>query len=113
MVPSRMEPSDARPLDYHLVEHETWLADRAQVERHLPDILGRALARAWIDPGFRMAFVADPKATLARCRLHLPDSIGIEVREEAGKRPMVIVNEVVRSNPRRILFLQLVMVAGR
>lgn len=99
--------------DFVLVDEETTLRDRAQVERHLPDILGRALARAWIDPVFRAGFSADPKGTLAAFRLHLPASIAIDVVSEGGGRPMVIVNDTALPRPRRILYLQLVMVAGR
>lgn len=112
-IPARTGQSDPGIRNFTLVDHETRLVDRAQIERHLPDIMGRALARAWIDPVFRKALVDDPKATLACCRLHLPDSIGIEVQDAPGKRPMVIVSELVQPRPRRILYLQLVMVAGR
>jgi hypothetical protein len=111
--PAPTRQADARFRDFALVDHETRLTDRAQIERHLPDIMGRALARAWIDPAFRKALVDDPKATLAQCRLHLPATIGIEVQDAPGKRPMVIVSELVSPRPRRILYLQLVMVAGR
>lgn len=104
----------ARPFaDFDLVDRETRLHTRAQVEQHLPDILGRALAKAWIDPRFRAAFADDPKGTLAACRLHLPGNIGIDVVAEPGKRPMVIVSEAAQPRPRRLLYLQLVMVAGR
>ena len=113
LPPAPAGRADACFSDFPLVDRETRLADRAQIEQHLPDIMGRALARAWIDPAFRKALVDDPKATLSRCRLHLPESIGIEVQEAPGKRPMVIVSELVSPRPRRILYLQLVMVAGR
>lgn len=111
--PTPAAQNDPRSWDFRLVDQETRLHDRRQIERHLPDIMGRALARAWIDPDFRRALVSDPKATLARCRLHLPDTIGIDVRDAPGQRPMVIVNELAAARPRRILYLQLVMIAGR
>lgn len=111
---------------FDLVSVETALRDRAQVERFLPDILGRVLARCWIDSAFRTAFATDPKATLAAHRIHLPDSICIEVVTEGQTRPMVIVSEMTgASGPvgslggsqngtkRRLLYLQLVMVAGK
>ena len=100
---------------YELVDKATVLEDRAQVERFLPDILGRALARAWIDQNFRRAFVRDPKGTLAAHHIRLPATIGIDVVTEGQTRPMVVVSE--RSDPlgpaRRVLYLQLVMVAGK
>lgn len=108
----------ARPMasglpDFDLVERDTRLANRSEVERRLPDIIGRALARAWIDPGFRQAFLADPKGTLSSFRVHLPTSILIDVTGEDGKRPMVVVSETAETKPRRLLYLQLVLVAGR
>lgn len=98
-----------------LVDVETSLGDRAQVEKFLPDILGRALARSWIDRAFRAAFVADPVRTLAAHRIRLPASIRINVVTEGQTRPMVVVSEEgLHGGPaRRLLYLQLVMVAGK
>ena len=119
-LPARRAEPDTRRAEpaaqaFDLVSQATVLEDRAQVERFLPDILGRALARAWIDTGFRRAFGLDPKGTLAAHRIRLPDSIGIEVVTEGQTRPMVIVSE--RATPhapaRRLIYLQLVMVAGK
>ena len=117
--PSRSEPhrdsgeATGTPLD--LVETRTSFHNRVQVERSLPDILGRALARAWIDPGFRAALVADPKETLARHRIHLPESICIDVVTEGQTRPLVVLSEIPpHGGPRRrLMYLQLVMVAGK
>lgn len=110
-MPVRIAAS-GRP-EFDLVDRDTRLADRNEVERRLPDILGRALARAWIDLAFRRALMADPKGTLAACRVHLPQTILIEVSGEEGKRPLVVVSEAAAPRPRRLLYLQLVMVAGR
>jgi len=100
---------------FDLVEEETSLRDRIQVEKFLPDILGRALARAWIDAGFRASFVANPVGTLAAHRIRLPASIRITVVTEGQIRPMVVVSEQGHDGTpaRRLLYLQLVMVAGR
>ncbi|NEX45267.1 hypothetical protein [Pseudotabrizicola algicola] len=100
---------------YTLVNAETSLDDRAQVERFLPDILGRALARSWIDSSFRAAFLSDPVRTLAVHRIHLPATIRIDVVTEGQTRPMVVVyEESAKGAPRRrLLYLQLVMVAGK
>jgi len=107
-------PAGAAP-SMELVNKITVLSDRAQVERFLPDILGRALARSWIDTGFRRAFADDPKGTLAAHRIHLPASIRIDVVTEGQTRPMVIVSETGAAGTaaRRLLYLQLVMVAGK
>ena len=100
---------------FNLVSEETSLRDREQVERFLPDILGRALARSWIDPDFRNAFATDAIQTLARHRIRLPAFIRIDVVIEGQTRPMVIVSEAGRHGApaRRLLYLQLVMVAGK
>ncbi|MBD1203343.1 MAG: hypothetical protein H9533_04315 [Rhodobacteraceae bacterium] len=115
-VPGAAEPK-AQPhaRDYDLVRHETRLRNREQVERYLPDILGRALARIWIDPGFRDRFAADPVATLEFYDVFLPENIEIEFVTEANSRPQVVVYErPIRHMPRRrLLYLQLVLTAAR
>lgn len=104
-----------KPRDYDLVRHETRLRNREQVERYLPDILGRALARIWIDPGFRDRFAADPVATLEYYDVFLPETIEIEFVAEGNSRPQVVVYErPVRHMPRRrLLYLQLVLTAAK
>ena len=100
---------------FDLVSEAVSLDDHAQIQRYLPDILGRALARAWIDTAFRAAICADPKATLAAHRIRLPASILISVLTEGQTRPMVVVSEAPVGDraARRLLYLQLVMVAGK
>lgn len=101
--------------DFDLVRHETHLRNRSQVERFLPDILGRALARIWIDQTFRLRFSTDPKGTLSDYGVHLPDSISIDFVTEGTIRPQVVVFErhSAIAPPRRLLYLQLVMMAGK
>lgn len=45
--PAPKEPTN----DFRLVKQETHFDTSDQVKRFLPDILGRALARCWIDRG--------------------------------------------------------------
>ncbi|MGZ3217067.1 hypothetical protein [Paracoccus sp. T5] len=106
---------NARQTDYRLSSGPVIFQDRKDVERLLPDILGRALALAWIDSEFRQAFTADPLKTLADNRIVLPATIRIEVVQEGQARPMVIVSDIgtAHTPARRLLYLQLVMVAGR
>ena len=108
---------DARPhrRDYDLVRRETHLRNRAQVERYLPDILGRALARIWIDPAFRDRFATDPKGTLEYYDVFLPDTIEIDFVTEGTIRPQVVVYErPIRAMPRRrLLYLQLILTAAK
>ena len=44
---------------FSLYEGERHFTDREDVRQHLPDILGKALARTWIDTEFHKAF--DPQ----------------------------------------------------
>lgn len=107
-------PDEAPP--FPLASGPVHLHDRAEVQRLLPDILGRALALSWIDSDFRAAFRDDPQGTLARQRITLPPGIRIEVVQERRSRPMVVVSDLgaaTRSGRQRLLYLQLVMVAGR
>lgn len=113
--PEAEPPPPPRAPDFDLVRQETHLKNRSQVERFLPDILGRALARIWIDPGFRDRFAADPVATLAAYGVHLPDTIHIDFVTQGTVRPQVVVYEqALAGGPRRrLLYLQLVMMAGK
>ncbi|WP_241741174.1 hypothetical protein [Paragemmobacter straminiformis] len=106
-------PTEAQ--DFDLVRHETHLRNRSQVERFLPDILGRALARVWIDQTFRFRFETDPKGTLSDYGVHLPETISIDFVTEGTIRPQVVVYERIGPGTprRRLLYLQLVMMAGK
>ena len=108
-------PADPVPAaGFRLVRGPVDLRDGAMVERFLPDILGRALARAWVDPGFRARLSEDPKALLHDHDVHLPPAIWIETETGANGRPMIVVHERADDGRlRRLLYLQLVMVAGK
>ncbi|MFD0857520.1 hypothetical protein [Roseovarius aquimarinus] len=99
---------------FALVRRKTTLYDIARVERHLPEILGRALARGWIDRDFSAALMSDPKGLLARYDVHLADTISIEVEMTETQRQRVVVYERrPDGTKRRVMYLQLVMMAGR
>ena len=98
-----------------LVRDDIHLNDREEVRKYLPDILGRALARIWIDQSFAQSFANDPKRTLEHAGVYLPDNMFIEFEKGSGDRPKIIVFE---SQPNskfrmRVLYLQLVMMAGK
>lgn len=106
------QPSDRTA--YELVKRETYLRDSEDVERYLPDILGRVLARVWIDPHFKDRFAADPKGTLEAYHVYLPTYIDIEFETESAPRPQVIVYERNKFGRRnKLIFLRLMMMAGR
>ncbi len=100
---------------FKIVRDDVELHNREEVVKFLPDILGRALARIWIDPAFYADFSGDPKGCLERAGVHLPEEISIEFSKAVADRPKIIVYEQ-RPNSRfkvRVLYLQLVMMAGK
>ena len=91
------------------------LKNRADVRKYLPDILGRVLARIWIDSNFKEEFEKDPQQTLEFNGVYLPEDMSIEFQKPNSDRPRIVVYEQ-RPNSRfrlRILYLQLIMMAGR
>ena len=105
-------PGSAR---YDLVSDLTTFKTREDVRERLPEILGKALALIWIDREFADLFARDPQGTLEREGILLPDNVVIEFQKPGTDRPRVVVYEQ-RPNSNfklRILYLQLVMMAGR
>ena len=100
---------------FSLYEGERHFKDREDVRQHLPDILGKALARTWIDADFHKAFDQDPVSTLEAHGVFIPSTMSIEFQRKTADRPRIVVYE---KNPNskfkaRVLYLQLVMMAGR
>ena len=81
------------------------------VKRVLPDILGQALARAWVDQRFMDAFIHHPKEILEYGGVLLPENISVEFIKEEKKRPKVIVYEINNTMKKKLLELKLIMVA--
>lgn len=91
------------------------LKNRSEVRKYLPDILGRVLARIWIDSNFKEQFENDPQKTLEFNGVFLPDDMHIEFQKPNSDRPRIVVYEQ-RPNSKfklRVLYLQLIMMAGR
>ena len=91
------------------------LKNRSEVRKFLPDILGRVLARTWIDAEFKEHFHEDPQKTLEFNGVYLPEDMSIEFQKPNSDRPRIVVYEQ-RPNSKfrlRVLYLQLVMMAGR
>ena len=91
------------------------LKNRSEVRKFLPDILGRVLARTWIDAEFKEQFHEDPQKTLEFNGVYLPEDMSIEFQKPNSDRPRIVVYEQ-RPNSKfrlRVLYLQLVMMAGR
>lgn len=98
-----------------LVRDDVHLYDREEVRKYLPDILGRALARIWIDQSFAKSFATDPKSALEQAGVFLPDTMAIEFEQALSNRPKIIVYERQPNSKfrMRVLYLQLVMMAGK
>ena len=89
--------------------------NRSEVRKLLPDILGRVLARIWIDSKFKEEFEQDPQRTLEFNGVFLPEDMSIEFQKPNSDRPRIVVYEQ-RPNSKfrlRVLYLQLIMMAGR
>ena len=101
--------------DYDLTrfdEQDIILESEAQIQEFLPDILGQALARTWVDKRFLNAFYDQPKEILERAGVFLPKSISVEFIKIDKERPKVIVYQKKGSKSTRLLELKLVMVAA-
>ena len=98
-----------------LVNGDVHLVNRKDVQKRLPDILGKALALIWIDKEFNDQFSRDPQGTLTNHGVHLPENMVIEFQKPGTDRPRIVVYER-RPNSKfklRVFYLQLVMMAGR
>ena len=93
-------------------EQDIILESDAQIQEFLPDILGQALARTWIDKRFLDAFYDEPKEILERAGVFLPKSISVEFIKKDNERPKVVVYQREGSKSTRLLELKLVMVAA-
>ena len=101
-------------LDYDLTrfdEQDIILESTKQIQELLPDILGQALARTWVDKRFLDAFYDHPKEILERAGVFLPKKISVEFIKKEKERPKVIVYHNNGLKRTRLLELKLVMVA--
>jgi len=87
------------------------LETEADIQKYLPDVLGQALARTWIDKRFLDAFFEYPVEILERGGVYLPEKIQLEFVKEEKSRPKVTVFETTKNGRKKILELKLIMVA--
>ena len=87
------------------------LESEADIQKYLPDVLGQALARTWIDKRFLEAFYDYPVEILERGGVYLPDTIQLEFMKGEKSRPKVTVFEKSNKGRKKILELKLIMVA--
>ena len=113
--PKRLPVKRAERPRYNLVSDRVTFTTREEVRERLPDILGKALALIWIDREFADLFARDPQGTLEAEGIVLPENMAIEFQKPGTDRPRIVVYER-RPNSNfklRVLYLQLVMMAGR
>ena len=73
-LPIKLNPNEIKHV-LELVDKDLFLKNRDDVKKFLPDILGRVLARIWIDKNFKDSFKLDPKSVLNDNGVHLPDDM--------------------------------------
>ena len=113
-LPIKFDQNEAKQA-LELVDKDLILKNREDVKKYLPDILGRVLARIWIDKSFKDSFKSNPKEVLNDNGVFLPDDMILEFQKPNSDRPKIIVYEKKeKSNFKvRVVQLQLVMLAGR
>ena len=113
-LPIKFKPNDINNV-LELVDKNLILKNREEVKKFLPDILGRVLARIWIDKSFKENFKANPRQVLNDNGVFLPEDMILEFQKPNSDRPKIIVYEKrEKSNFKvRVVQLQLVMLAGR
>ena len=113
-LPIKFKPNEVNQA-LELVDKDLILKNREDVKKYLPDILGRVLARIWIDKSFKENFKSNPRQVLNDNGVFLPDDMILEFQKPNSDRPKIIVYEKKNgSNFKvRVVQLQLVMLAGR
>ena len=84
-------------------EQDIILENEEQIQEFLPEVLGQALARTWIDKRFLNAFHTFPVEILERRGVYLPDHISVEFSKEEKSRPRVVVYENTKKNKENCL----------
>ena len=100
---------------FQLVNGHLRLESREDVRNLLPDILGKVLARVWLDSNFHREFSQDPQKTLESNGVFLPENMSLEFQKQNTDRPRIVVFEQKPGSKfkLRVFYLQLVMMAGR
>jgi uncharacterized membrane-anchored protein len=94
-------------------EQDLILETDTDIQKYLPDVLGQALARTWVDKRFLDAFFNYPVEILERGGVYLPEKIQLEFSKEEKSRPKVTVFERTEEGRKKVLELKLIMVAEK
>ena len=115
VLPPAVKGAKGTSKPFELVNGNLKLTSREDVRNILPDILGKVLARVWLDSSFHREFSQDPQKTLEINGVFLPENMSIEFQKQNTDRPRIVVFEQ-KPNSKfklRVFYLQLVMMAGR
>ena len=102
-----------QPYVFRLVDKDINFNDRDTVKSELPDILGRALARSWIDKDYKEMLERDVKLTLELGGVTLPDAYECDFEKKNGQRAKIVVYEWTGKLKLRVCGLHLTMIASR
>merc|ERR1711998_588840 len=91
-LPIKFSPNEINQA-LKLVDKDLFLKNREDVKKYLPDILGRVLARIWIDKSFKEEFKSNPNNVLNENGVFLPDDMILEFQKPNSDRPKIIVYE--------------------
>ena len=99
--------------EFKLVDEDIDLNTSEEVKAQLPDILGRALARSWVDEEYKEQLQECVHTALARGGVAIPDDYICEYETTSGQRAKIVVFEQTGSLKLRVCGLSLTMVATR
>ncbi len=99
--------------EFKLVNEDIILDTRADIKAQLPDILGRALARSWVDEQYKSQLQKCVHTTLAKGGVAIPDDYICEYETTSGQRAKIVVFEQTGRLKLRVCGLSLTMVASR
>jgi hypothetical protein len=101
--------------EFKLVEENIEFLDRETVKQKLPDILGRALARSWIDERYKEFLERDLKGTLRSGGVILPEEYDCVFEKSGTQRAKIVVYEQQPNNKfkLRVCGFSLTMMATR
>ena len=115
VLPPAVKKAEDITEPFQLVNGKLRLESREDVRNLLPDILGKVLARVWLDSNFHREFSQDPQKTLEANGVFLPENMSLEFQKQNTDRPRIVVFEQKPGSKfkLRVFYLQLVMMAGR
>ena len=110
LPPSVRQKNGQSSQPFQLVKENLRLGSREEVRDVLPDILGKVLARVWLDQPFHRDFSQDPQKTLERNGVFLPENMSLEFQKQNTDRPRIVVFEQKPGSKfkLRVFYLQLV-----